>query len=46
MNGLEFLLSIHFGPGPSAPMAGLMGFELVEVEEGVAVFSIVPTEQH
>lgn len=46
MNGLEFLRSIHFGPGPSAPMAGLMGFELVEVEEGVAVFSIVPTEQH
>ena len=46
MNGLEFLRSLHFGPGPSAPMAGLMGFELVEVEEGVAVFSIVPTETH
>ena len=46
MNGLEFLRSIHFGSGPQAPMARLMGFELVEVEEGLAVFAIVPREQH
>ena len=46
MNGLEYLRSINFGSGPNAPMATLLGFDLVEVEEGKAVFAIVPGEQH
>lgn len=46
MNGLEFLRNLHFGGGPRAPMAELMGFELVEVEEGLAVFAITPGQQH
>ena len=46
MSGLEFLRAIRDGRLPAAPMAQLLGFRLVEVEPGYAVFEIVPGEQH
>jgi hypothetical protein len=42
MSGLEYLRAIGEGRVPKPPIAELMGFEGVEVEEGRAVFSVVP----
>jgi uncharacterized protein (TIGR00369 family) len=46
MTGLEFLRAIVAGELPKAPIQDLLGFELVEAEEGRAVFSLEPGEQH
>src|SRR5262245_48112372 len=46
MAGIEFLRAIRDGRLPSPPIAELMGFRLVEVEPGHAVFEIVPGERH
>jgi uncharacterized protein (TIGR00369 family) len=46
MSGLEFLTAIGEGRLPQPPMAELMGFEGVDVEEGRVVFSVVPDEYH
>ena len=46
MSGIEFLRAIRDGHLPPAPMATLLGFSLVEVEPGHAVFECVPGEQH
>jgi uncharacterized protein (TIGR00369 family) len=40
--GLDFLRAMRDGDLPPAPMATLMGFEPVEVEEGVAIFAAEP----
>src|SRR5712671_5617900 len=44
--GIEFLRAIRDGRLPGPPIAQLMGFSLVEVEPGHAVFECVPGEQH
>ena len=44
--GIEFLRAIRDGRLPPAPMAELLGFRLVEVEPGHAVFEIIPGERH
>jgi uncharacterized protein (TIGR00369 family) len=44
--GIEFLRAIRDGRLPPAPMAELLGFRLVEVEPGQAVFEVVPGERH
>ena len=44
--GLEFLRAIRDRRLPAPPIAHLLGFELVEVEPGRAVFEIVPGERH
>jgi uncharacterized protein (TIGR00369 family) len=44
--GIEFLRAIRDGRLPPAPMAQLLGFDLVEVETGHAVFEIIPGERH
>jgi uncharacterized protein (TIGR00369 family) len=44
--GLEILRKVVAGELPSAPMASLMGYDLVEVSEGRAVFSCLPAEFH
>jgi uncharacterized protein (TIGR00369 family) len=44
--GIEFLRRIRDGRLPSPPIAELLGFDLVEVELGYAVFECVPGEQH
>jgi uncharacterized protein (TIGR00369 family) len=46
MAGIDFLRAIRDRRLPGAPIADLLGFSLVEVEPGHAVFEIVPGEQH
>jgi uncharacterized protein (TIGR00369 family) len=44
--GLEFLTAIRDGELPPAPIQELLGFALVEVEEGHVAFAATPGEQH
>ena len=44
--GIEFLRAVRDGSLPSAPIQLLLGFDLVEVEEGRVVFAATPAEQH
>jgi acyl-coenzyme A thioesterase PaaI-like protein len=46
MPGIEFLRAIRDGRLPGAPIAQLLGFSLVEVEPGHAVFECTPGERH
>ena len=46
MPGLDFLRAIRDGRLPAPPIAELLGFGLVEVEPGEAVFEVEPGEQH
>ena len=42
LSGLEFLRGMIAGDLPSPPIGGLMGFRLVEVEKGLAIFEGTP----
>lgn len=44
--GIEFLRAIRDGKLPPPPIAELLGFSLVEVEPGHAVFEVIPGEKH
>ena len=44
--GIEFLRAIRDGKLPAPPIAALLGFALVEVEPGRAVFEVTPGECH
>jgi uncharacterized protein (TIGR00369 family) len=46
MSGLEALRALIRGEVPAPPIADLMGFTLVEADEGVAVFEGTPAEYH
>jgi uncharacterized protein (TIGR00369 family) len=46
MSGLEYLRAIARGKLPTAPMADLLGFNLVEIKRGRVVFECVPAEYH
>lgn len=46
MKGIDFLRAIRDGRLPPPPMAELLGFRLVEVEPGHAVFEALPGEHH
>ena len=46
MPGIEFLRAIRDKRLPAPPIAQLLGFNLVEVEPGHAVFEVNPGEQH
>jgi uncharacterized protein (TIGR00369 family) len=46
MPGIDFLRAIRDGRLPPPPIAQLLGFSLVEVEPGHAVFEVVPGERH
>jgi uncharacterized protein (TIGR00369 family) len=46
MPGIDFLRAMRDGKLPSPPIAQLLGFHLVEVEPGHAVFECLPGEQH
>lgn len=46
MSGIEVLKGVLTGELPAPPMAGHMGIDLVEVEEGRVVFQGAPTEAH
>jgi uncharacterized protein (TIGR00369 family) len=46
MAGIEFLRAMRDGKLPPPPIAQLLGFMLVEVEPGRAVFEVTPGERH
>ena len=46
MAGIDYLRAIRDGRFPALPIARLLGFSLVEIEEGRAVFGVEPGEQH
>jgi uncharacterized protein (TIGR00369 family) len=46
MAGIEFLRAIRDRKLPAPPIGRLLGFDLVEVEPGHAVFEVTPGEQH
>ena len=46
MAGIEFLRGIRDRKLPAPPIAVLLGFDLVEVEPGHAVFEVIPGERH
>jgi uncharacterized protein (TIGR00369 family) len=46
MSGLDYMNALIAGRFPPPPIAELMGFTLISVEEGEAVFRGVPGEQH
>lgn len=46
LSGLEFLQKIVAGDFPPPPLASLMNFQLVEIQEGHAVFAGEPKEYH
>jgi uncharacterized protein (TIGR00369 family) len=46
VTGLEILRALAAGELPAPPIAELLGFEPVEVEEGRVVFAAVPAAKH
>jgi uncharacterized protein (TIGR00369 family) len=44
MAGLEYIRAMVSGELPPPPIAELLGFEIVEAEEGRAVFALTPAE--
>jgi uncharacterized protein (TIGR00369 family) len=46
MSGLDYLRAMMRRELPAPPMAALMGFRFVEVDEGRVVFDCVPAEYH
>jgi uncharacterized protein (TIGR00369 family) len=46
MTGLQTMLAIKTGDLPPPPIAELIGFDLLEVDEGRAVFALDPAERH
>ena len=44
MSGLEFLRAIRDGKLPPAPIARVLDFRMVEIEEGMVVFECTPDE--
>jgi uncharacterized protein (TIGR00369 family) len=46
MDGLDYMRALIAGDFPPPPIAELMGFTLVSVDEGYAVFRGEPGEQH
>jgi len=46
MSGIDFLRAIRDGRLPAPPIAELLGFGLIGVEPGEAVFEVEPGEQH
>jgi uncharacterized protein (TIGR00369 family) len=46
MTGLELMHAIVSGDAPAPPIAELVGFDLVEVGEGHASFSLDPAKRH
>ena len=46
LSGVDFLRAIVAGELPRAPIQELLGFELVEADEGRVVFELEPGERH
>ena len=46
LSGIDYLYAIRDGELPPPPIAALMGFAPVEVDEGRVVFAVQPAEYH
>ena len=46
LSGLEYMRKVAAGELPPSGMGQLIGFKLVEVSEGRAVFTVTPDERH
>lgn len=46
LSGMEYLRKIIAGELPAPPMAALMNFQISELDEGRAVFTVEPAEYH
>lgn len=46
LSGLEYMQRLIKGQFPSPPIAATLGFNILEVEFGRAVFEVVPAEYH
>jgi uncharacterized protein (TIGR00369 family) len=46
LSGLELLHGMRDGKFPAPPIMATLGYDMVEISEGRAVFSIVPAEFH
>ena len=46
MAGIDAMRAVQSGDIPAPPIALLMGFDLIEVDEGRAVFAVEPAEFH
>lgn len=46
LSGLDYMRALIAGEEPAPPIAELMGFDLIEVDEGYALFRGEPGEQH
>jgi uncharacterized protein (TIGR00369 family) len=46
MGGLDYIRAVVAGEIGRPPMAALLGMEIVEAEEGRALFGLTPGEQH
>jgi uncharacterized protein (TIGR00369 family) len=46
MSGFEFLQKIVSGELPRPPIAALLDFQIIELQEGRAVFAVNPAEYH
>jgi len=46
LSGLEYLRRIVSGDLPRPPLGALMNFSLDEIDEGIAVFGVEPSEFH
>ena len=46
LSGLEYMRKVAAGELPPSGMGQLLGFKLVEVSEGRAVFTVTPDERH
>jgi uncharacterized protein (TIGR00369 family) len=46
LSGIEYLRKLVSGELPPPPIATLMGFTVIEIEEGRAVFAVEPAEYH
>ena len=44
LSGLEFLRAMRDGKLPPAPIAGILDFRMIEIEEGQVVFECTPDE--
>jgi uncharacterized protein (TIGR00369 family) len=46
LNGLDYMTQMKEGSIPPPPMAVIMGFEIADIQPGVAVFRYAPQEAH
>jgi uncharacterized protein (TIGR00369 family) len=46
MAGIDYMRTVIAGELPRPPIALLLGMQVVEVEDGRAVFALTPTERH